>query len=46
VNPIVRVPLDVQPGAFDVKTIKDAMEAVGFGGPAYDALPPDLTRAY
>ena len=29
-----------------MNTIKDSMEAIGFGEPALDALPPDLKRAY
>ena len=29
-----------------MSTIQDSMEAIGFGKPALDALPPDLKRAY
>jgi hypothetical protein len=29
-----------------VTTIKESMEAIGFGKPALDALPSELTRAY
>ena len=33
-------------GDNDVNTIKDSMEAIGFGRPALEALPPDLKGAY
>jgi hypothetical protein len=33
-------------GAIEVTTIKDSMEAIGFGKPALGVLPPDLTQAY